>query len=76
MSDGGYTFLERFDLLVDADGRPLRNPSLALELPVIPVEPELDWLRSQLFILAEYPASPSRSRMRVMVSSARAPSGT
>jgi site-specific recombinase XerD len=41
-----YTFLERFDLLVDADGRPLRNPSLALELPVIPVKPELDWLQA------------------------------
>ncbi len=40
-----YGFCDRFGLLVDGDGNPLRNPALALELPVIPVKPELDWLR-------------------------------
>lgn len=39
-----YAFLERFDLLVDGEGRAVRNPALALDLPVIPVRPELDWL--------------------------------
>ncbi len=41
-----YMFLDRFGLLVDADGGLIRNPALALELPVIPVKPELDWLRA------------------------------
>ncbi len=40
-----YGFCDRFGLLIDGDGNPLRNPALALELPVIPVKPELDWLR-------------------------------
>lgn len=40
-----YGFCDRFGLLVDAEGRSLRNPALALELPVIPVKAELDWLR-------------------------------
>lgn len=42
-----YAFLDRFGLLVDAEGGLLRNPALALELPVIPVKPELDWLRCE-----------------------------
>ncbi|HEX5582351.1 tyrosine-type recombinase/integrase [Gaiella sp.] len=42
-----YAFLDRFGLLVDANGGVLRNPALALELPVIPVKPELDWLRAE-----------------------------
>lgn len=41
-----YAFLDRFGLLVDGAGGLIRNPALALELPVIPVKPELDWLRS------------------------------
>ncbi len=39
--------MDRFGLLVDADGRLIRNPALALELPTIPVKPELDWLRAE-----------------------------
>ncbi len=42
-----YAFMDRFGLLVDADGGLIRNPALALELPVIPVKPELDWLRAE-----------------------------
>lgn len=42
-----YGFMERFGLLVDAEGGLLRNPALALDLPVIPVKPELDWLRAE-----------------------------
>lgn len=42
-----YAFLDRFGLLVDAEGGLLRNPALALELPVIPVKPEVDWLRGE-----------------------------
>lgn len=42
-----YAFMDRFGLLVDADGGLIRNPALALELPVIPVKPELDWLRGE-----------------------------
>jgi integrase len=42
-----YAFLDRFGLLVDEQGGALRNPALALELPVIPVRPELDWLRAE-----------------------------
>lgn len=42
-----YAFLDRFGLLVDADGGLIRNPALALELPTIPVKPELDWLRAE-----------------------------
>lgn len=41
-----YAFLEGFDLPVDGNGGLRRNPALALELPVIPVKPELDWLRA------------------------------
>ncbi len=40
-----YGFCDKFGLLADADGKLVRNPALALELPVIPVKPELDWLR-------------------------------
>ena len=42
-----YAFMDRFGLLVDANGGLIRNPALALELPVIPVKPELDWLRAE-----------------------------
>ena len=42
-----YAFMERFDLLVDGNGNSYRNPSLVLELPVIPVRAELDWLRAE-----------------------------
>lgn len=42
-----YAFLDRFGLLADRNGGLLRNPALALELPVIPVKPELDWLRAE-----------------------------
>ena len=42
-----FAFLERFGLLVDGDGHSVRNPALALELPVIPLKTELDWLRSE-----------------------------
>ena len=30
-----YAFADRFDYLVDAEGRQLRNPALALQMPVI-----------------------------------------
>src|SRR6266446_10098019 len=42
-----YAFLERFDLLVDAAGQPLRNPAVVLEAPVIRPAAELDWLRGE-----------------------------
>ena len=42
-----YGFMERFGLLVDANGGLIRNPALALDLPVIPVKPELDWLHGE-----------------------------
>jgi integrase len=41
---GLFAFATRYDLLVDADGRPLRNPALALEAPTIRPAAELDWL--------------------------------
>jgi integrase/recombinase XerD len=41
-----YAYLERFDRLVDGEGRPYRNPALALEAPVIRPPAELDWLHS------------------------------
>ena len=40
-----YGFLERFDYLVDGEGKPFRNPALVLEAPVIRPAAELDWLR-------------------------------
>jgi integrase len=40
-----FAFVDKFGLLIDSEGKPVRNPALALELPVIPVKPELDWLR-------------------------------
>jgi site-specific recombinase XerD len=42
-----YNFLERFDLLVDADGGRLRNPARVLEPPQIKPAAELDWLRKE-----------------------------
>jgi len=42
-----YAYLERFDRLVDGEGRPFRNPALALEAPVIRPAAELDWLRAE-----------------------------
>ena len=42
-----YAYLERFDLLVDGEGRPFRNPALALDAPVIRPAAELDWLRAE-----------------------------
>jgi integrase/recombinase XerD len=41
-----YAYLDRFDRLVDEDGRPFRNPALALDAPVIRPAAELDWLRA------------------------------
>jgi integrase/recombinase XerD len=40
-----FAFCDKFGLLVDVEGKLVRNPALVLELPVIPVKPELDWLR-------------------------------
>src|SRR5579871_4574376 len=37
-----YRFLEKFDLLVDGDGNPVRNPALVLEAPTIRPAAELD----------------------------------
>src|SRR5689334_6001336 len=42
-----YAFLEKFDYLVDAEGRPLRNPAVVLEAPIIKPVAELDWLRGE-----------------------------
>lgn len=42
-----YSWLERFDYLVDAEQRPFRNPARALEAPVIRPAAELDWLRRE-----------------------------
>jgi integrase/recombinase XerC len=41
-----YAFLDRFDFLVDGEGRRLRNPALVLEAPAIRPAAELDWLRA------------------------------
>ena len=40
-----YAFLERFDLLADGEGRPIRNPSVVLDPPTIKPAAELDWLQ-------------------------------
>jgi site-specific recombinase XerD len=40
-----YLYLDKFDHLVDADGHAFRNPTLALDAPVIRPAAELDWLR-------------------------------
>src|SRR4051812_1508791 len=37
-----YLYLDRFEQLVDADGHPFRNPTLALDAPVIRPAAELD----------------------------------
>ena len=42
-----FDFCERFDYLVDAEGRYLPNPAKALQLPTIPVRGELDWLPAE-----------------------------
>ena len=42
-----FDFCERFDYLVDGEGRLLPNPAKALELPTIPVKGELDWLQAE-----------------------------
>jgi site-specific recombinase XerD len=42
-----YAWLEKFDRLRDSDGVPFRNPTAALEAPVIRPAAELDWLRSE-----------------------------
>lgn len=42
-----YAFLDRFDFLVDGEGRRLRNPALVLEAPAIRPAAELDWLRGE-----------------------------
>jgi site-specific recombinase XerD len=42
-----YTYLDKFDQLVDAEGHPFRNPTLALDAPVIRPAAELDWLRAE-----------------------------
>lgn len=42
-----YAWLERFDRLLDGDGRPFRNPTLALEAPVIHPVAEIDWLHGE-----------------------------
>lgn len=38
--------MEKFDRLVDADGKPYRNPTIALDAPIIRPAAELDWLRA------------------------------
>lgn len=40
-----YLYLDKFDHLVDADGQLFRNPTLALDAPVIRPAAELEWLR-------------------------------
>ena len=42
-----FDFCERFDYLVDGEGRLLRNPAKSLELPTIAVKAELDWLQAE-----------------------------
>jgi len=42
-----YHYLDKFDQLVDADGHAFRNPTLALDAPVIRPAAELDWLRGE-----------------------------
>ena len=42
-----FDFCERFDYLVDGEGRYLPNPAKALQLPTIPVRGELDWLPAE-----------------------------
>jgi integrase/recombinase XerD len=42
-----YGYLERFDRLLDGEGKPFRNPALALEAPVVRPAAELDWLRAE-----------------------------
>jgi len=41
-----YLYLDKFDQLIDANGHAFRNPTLALDAPVIRPAAELDWLRS------------------------------
>jgi len=43
---GFYGWMEKFDRLVDHEGKPYRNPTIALEPPVIRPVAELDWLRA------------------------------
>src|SRR5262249_15889059 len=42
---GLYKFLTNYGFLVDDEGRPVRNPALALEPPTIKQRPN-DWLRA------------------------------
>lgn len=51
-----YAFLDRFELLVDAEGKPLRNPTVVLDAPSIKPAAELDWLHAEddeAFLAAE-----------------------
>jgi site-specific recombinase XerD len=42
-----YNWLDKFDRLVDGEGVPFRNPTLALDPPVVRPPAEIDWLRGE-----------------------------